>query len=185
MPPQYEYYTTGDDDVKWLGKRTVEPLDELLWGQTFTPSVGHKVTSVKLKMEHLGTPSATTYVEITATDGGGHPTGAPLCSGTVDARALGTGSTPYPGEWVEISLGAGYDLVADTKYAIVVRSPDSNYPTHRIGLRSDQTSPTYARGNAEYSRVANGPIWQTVLTNDLMFDFRPTVKGRSFGFIFG
>ena len=53
----------------------------------------------------------------------GNPSGGDLCVGTTDGDTLPTGA-PY--EWREITLGAGADLAAVTKYAIVVRSLSSS-----------------------------------------------------------
>ena len=91
--------------------------------QSFTPSESYKVTSVKLRLFHEGSPG-TIDVGIYATDGSGHPTGSALCSGTTDGDTLPTGS-PY--EWRQITLGAGYQLTSGIKYAIVVSAPSGSF----------------------------------------------------------
>ncbi|MBA7636868.1 hypothetical protein ES703_44496 [subsurface metagenome] len=156
MATLYEYYNTGDDGVFNFGDNW--------WGaQTFTPSVTHKITSVKLLLYRSGSPGTIT-VSIKATDGG-HPTGPDLCSGTTDGDTLPT-TSPY--EWREITLGAGYDPSADTKYAIVVRAPDAVAPDY-IRWRYDKTSATYGGGNYEVSDDS-GFIWTPYPTYDFMFE---------------
>ena len=157
MATLYEYYNTGDNSDAWMyAARWI--------AQTFTPSEAHKITSVKLLLFRAGLVGTVT-VSIRATDGSGHPTGEDLCSGTTDGDTLPTGS-PY--EWREITLGDGYDLSADTKYAIVVRisTADSIY----LKWRMDNSSPTYEGGNLEYSNYSGESNWTATTTQDLMFE---------------
>ncbi|GAI02948.1 unnamed protein product, partial [marine sediment metagenome] len=108
MAELYEYYNTGDTGY-WRLNIATERI-----AQTFTPSIAHKITSVKLKLARTGSPGILT-VSIRATNGEGHPTGGDLCSGTTNGNTLPV----YPStEWREITLGAGYNLASDTKYAI-------------------------------------------------------------------
>jgi len=157
MPTRYEYYNAGDNYY--------DSIRAAYWfAQTFTPATAHKITSVKLKLYRLGSPGTVT-VSIKATDGSGHPTGADLCSGTTNGNTL---TDTSPGEWREITLGAGYNLDADTKYAIVVRAlngDSSNY----VAWRSDGTSPTYAGGCLEYSEDS-GSSWGSDTGYDFMFE---------------
>jgi hypothetical protein len=154
----YEYYKTGDD---WYAK-----LYDTKWvAQTFTPSVAHKITSVKLKLYRTGSPGTIT-VSIRTTDGSGHPTGADLCSGTTDGNTLPEGS-PY--EWREITLGAGYNLSASTKYAIVARALSGDDVANFAQWRQDSSSPAYAGGNLEYS-FNSGSSWTTDVATDQMFE---------------
>ncbi|GAH98076.1 unnamed protein product, partial [marine sediment metagenome] len=157
MSTRYEYYNTGDVggdgcwDIKWVA-------------QTFTPSIAHKITSVKLKLSKWGSPGIIT-VSIRATNGSGHPNGADLCSGTTNGNTLPTGE---PSEWREITLGAGYDLSADTKYAIVVRAltgDGANFPIWRV----DNAAPTYTGGCWERS-VNSGGTWISNAGIDFMFE---------------
>lgn len=157
MATLYEYYITGDD-IGWTFHTTA------WFAQTFTPSEAHKITSVKLKLYKNGSPGTIT-VSIKATDGSGKPTGGDLCSGTTNGNTLPTGS-PY--EWREITLGAGYDLSADTKYAIVARALEgdgSNY----AGWRFDNSDPTYAGGNFASSNDS-GVSWSGDTGRDFMFE---------------
>ena len=154
----YEYYNTGDDSSVPGG------IYGARWrAQTFTPSVAHKITSVKLKLFRSGSPGTVT-VSIRATDGSGHPTGADLCSGTTNGNTLPTAS-PY--EWREITLGSGYNLSASTKYAIVTRAPSGtsvNYLDWRY-----KSSGTYTGGWYELSNDS-GATWTSATAADFMFE---------------
>lgn len=152
----YEYYNTGDDNHVWLyGSYWV--------AQTFTPSVTHTITSVKLKLFRNGLPGTIT-VSIRATSGG-QPTGTDLCSGTTNGDTL---TTSAPGVWREIALGSGYGLSAGTTYAIVIRATSgdsSNYVLWRV----DGSSPTY--GGGMYLLSSNsGSSWTSGASYDLMFE---------------
>ncbi|KKK71996.1 hypothetical protein LCGC14_2908310, partial [marine sediment metagenome] len=139
MATKFEYYSTGDDNafgiwgVHWLT-------------QTFTPSAAHKITSVKLKLFRLGSPGTVT-VSIRATSGG-EPTGSDLCSGTEDGNNL---TEDGDGAWYGITLGAGYDLDADTKYAIVAKALSGSDALNSANWRGDSSSPTYSGGAGLYS----------------------------------
>jgi hypothetical protein len=157
MSTKFEYYITGDDDYLGLGIA--------VWGaQTFTPSVAHTITSVKLKLYRYGseTPGIIT-VSIKAVDANGRPTGPDLCSGTMDGVVLN--GTPT---WYEITLGAGYGLSAGTKYAIVVRAPNASW-AYALQWRADWSSATYSGGCVEYS-TNSGVDWTDYATQDMMFE---------------
>jgi len=156
-PHLYESYNTGDDSNNNM-------YGSNWYAQTFTPSVAHKIASVKLKLYRSGSPGTVT-VSIRATDGNGHPTGSDLCSSTINGDTLTTSSS---GAWYEITLGSGYDLSAGTKYAIVVRSPNGNW-SNRLYWRRDRSSPTYAGGCRE-SSTNNGSTWSSSTTRDMMFE---------------
>ena len=151
----YEYYNTGDDGSEG-------PCAQYWRAQTFTPQEDHKITSVKLKMYRRYSPGNLT-VGIRATDGSGHPTGGDLCSGTIDANAF---TDTSPGQWYEITLGAGYDLSAGTKYAVVARL--SNADCTSVVWWRRHTSGTYPRGDAERSSNS-GSSWSSY-PYDLMFE---------------
>lgn len=155
MSTLYEYYNTGGDAY-------IDFSGEVWRAQTFTPATAHKITSVKLQLCRVGLPGIIT-VSIRATDGAGHPTGEDLCSGTIDGDTL-----PTTAEWREITLGAGYNLSADTKYAIVVRAPSGDTSNY-IYLLVDTSSPTYAGGVEEYS-TDSGLTWTADTTVDCMFE---------------
>ncbi len=156
MATRFEHYITGDDGAWEFGI--------INWmAQTFTPSTAHKITSVKLPLYRWGSPGTIT-VSIKATDGNGHPTGDDLCLGTTDGNAL---TTDTGGEWREITLGAGANLAADTKYAIVARAPDSLFD--KVYWRVDGTSPTYTGGALEWSNNS-GSSWTTEAEQDFLFE---------------
>lgn len=154
----FECYNTGDDNH-------LSFYDELWEAQTFTPSTAHKITSVKLLLCRGGEPGEIT-VSIRATDAEtGHPTDGDLCSGTTDGNTLPTNS-PY--EWREITLGDGYDLVADTKYAIVIRALAGN-GLNLVRWRFDSTEATYTEGNLEHSDDS-GVGWASYTEWDFLFE---------------
>jgi hypothetical protein len=157
MSTKYEYYITGDDDFLGLGIA--------IWGaQTFTPSAAHTITSVKLKLYKYGAETVGTItVGIRAVDANGRPTGNDLCSGTMDGGVLT--NTPT---WYEITLGAGYNLSASIKYAIVVRAPNASW-AYALQWRADWSSATYAGGCVEYS-TNSGVDWTDYATQDMMFE---------------
>jgi len=156
MATLYENYNTGDENR--------ESFYGAKWnGQTFTPSVAHKITSVKLKIARFASPGTIT-VGIRATDGSGHPTGSDLCSGTTDGNTL---TTAAEGEWREITLGAGYDLSADAKYAIVARALTGD-ASNLVFWRKDTSVPTYGGGNEEKS-TDSGSSWNS-FAPDYMFE---------------
>jgi len=174
MPTLYEYYNTGNDSYG--------TLYGAIWrAQTFTPATAHKVTSVKLKLYRVGSPGTVT-VSIRATDASGHPTGSDLCSGTIDGNTL---TTATAGAWYEITLGAGYNLSASTKYAIVARAPSGNTSNY-VQWLVDSTSATYAGGCCEYS-TDSGSSWTSLTDYDFMFEDwgEPLAKPRSYGYIIG
>ena len=152
----YEHYNTGDQGSVYI-------YDDMWQAQTFTPSVAHKITSVKLKLFRVGSPGTVT-VSIQGTDGSGHPDGVDLCSGTTNGNTLPTGP---PHEWREITLGDGCDLSASTKYAIVIRI-DSEVFGNRIQWRID-SSGAYTGGCTETS-IDGGSSWSSATSQDGMFE---------------
>ena len=174
MATLYEYYNTGDNG------------QDDIWGtqwdaQTFTPSIAHKITSVKLKLYRQGLPDTIT-VGITATDINGHPTGSDLCSGTIDGNTL---TDVSPGEWYEITLGAGYNLIANTKYAIVVKALSGD-AANCVSWRYNSIDPTYAGGCYEVT-YNSGSTWEGDETADFMFEEwgEPLANPFSRGYIIG
>lgn len=157
MPNLYEYYNTGDNNYN-------PNYGNINWSaQTFTPATAHKITSVKLKLYRLGSPGTVT-VGIRATSGG-HPTGGDLCVGTIDGNTLTTNTA---GAWYEITLGAGYDLSASTKYAIVIRALGGD-AENWVAWRMHYGSPTYSGGNGEFSSNG-GSSWTSYASIDFMFE---------------
>lgn len=157
MADRYEYYITGDDGAAGVRRTSWE-------AQTFTPSVAHKITSVKLKLYRVGLPE-TLIVSIRATDDDGHPILPDLCSGSIDGDTLTTSTS---GLWYEITLGAGSRLNADTKYAIVIRALDAPAYAY-VYWRRDSSDPTYAGGCREYTGDS-GDNWGSLPAHDLLFE---------------
>lgn len=153
----WENYITGDDTQG-------TPYDVYWQAQTFTVGAeDHTITSVKCKWARSDNDPQTVTVGIRAVDGSGHPTGADLTSGTTDGGTL----PAYPTfEWREVTL-TEYTLSANTKYAIVVRAPDSG-PSAWLVWRYDYAG-SFANGNIELSSNS-GSSWTTKSTWDFMFE---------------
>ena len=154
----YESYNTGDDFDIALNN------DARKWGQTFTPSNAHDITSVKLKLFKTNSPGDMT-VEIYATDGSGHPTGAALASGTIAAADIS--STSSPGDWYECTFGSSALLSASTKYGIVLSTSGTWDATNFIVWREDGSSATYSGGNYMYLDTGT---WYDGPNDDFMFE---------------
>ena len=108
MAQLYEHYNVGDDaEAQTMWSATT-------WGaQTFTPSVAHRIISVRLKLQRHGLTPGTFTVSIRATSVG-KPSNGDLCVGTIDGDDI---SDAAGGEWWEITLGGGIPI-AET---IVIR----------------------------------------------------------------
>lgn len=123
MATRYEYNLTG---TSWATYGSV------YFGQTFTPSIGHTIRMVRVK---LGSGGGVTHpFEILATSGG-LPTGAAIASGTIPVRRSDA--------WAYIGLGAGGALSPSVMYAFKVFT---GYPTTNISFKNDATGNPYAGG---------------------------------------
>ena len=167
----YEKSNTGDDINASIGNPNTA------WeGQTFTPSITHTITSVKLYLHRDdGVLPGIVTVSIRATTAS-LPTGSDLCSGTYNSNLL----TPFTYTWIEFTFGAGTKLLASTKYAIVIRV------THATDqLKSRATLPgTYASGSAVYSGDS-GATWLDYGTFDHQFEeYGIPVPGEGIGVLF-
>lgn len=144
-------------------------LDTWIYGinwraQTFTVELGnHTVSSIKIEAYRKGNPGIL-LLSIKATDGSGHPTGADLTTGTIDADTF---TTSLIGDWYEIDVDR-YSLDNGTKYAMVFRAL-SGSESNEVRWLGDYTSPTYAGGNLETSSD-NGSSWNTYTEYDMMFE---------------
>ncbi len=152
----FEYYNINDDSA-------ITMYGVSWYAQTFTPLISHKIKSVKLLLYRVASPGTIT-VSIKATSGG-HPIGSDLCVGTTNGDTLPTG-LPY--EWREIGFGISPSLVANEKYAIVVRALEGD-GSNTLAWCRDATDPTYDRGNYERS-PDSGDTWFTSLIRDFMFE---------------
>jgi hypothetical protein len=157
----YERYNSGDDVP------TAAIYGSILNAQTFTPTITHTITSVKLKLVKAGSPGTVT-VSIKATNTSGQPTGSDLCSGTFDGNSI-TQAIYTSGGWYEITLGSGCSLSAGTQYAIVVQAA-SGTASKYICWRYDLTN-AYAAGNMLVGYVTGGTsYWTSTLSGDGMFE---------------
>jgi len=149
------------------GDTVYESVYGAIWrAQTFTTVNAHRIRSVKLKLYRYGYPGTVT-VSIRAVDGSGHPLLPGLCSGTIDGNFL---TTDTGGQWYEIDFGAGCNLAAATKYAIVVRATDGSSSSNCVRWRENSANP-YATGNTEKSSTSGGDgTWSADATSDLMFE---------------
>lgn len=157
MATRYEKYTTGDD-----ANQSIYGED---WNaQTFTPSTTHQISSVRLYLNKVGSPSGNITVSIRATSSG-KPTGSDLTFGTVLASSVGTSSG-----WIEITFDTSYLLVAGTKYAIVVRVLNGT-GSHYINWRIDLDVTGYPSSDSLYSSDS-GATWSfhSEGDNDLLFE---------------
>lgn len=171
MATKYEYYDTGAD-----GADIISGTHRA--GQTFTPSIAHRITIIKLLLyrDPGGFPGIVS-LGIKEVDGEGKPTGDDLCSGTTDGDTL---TTDAGGEWRAVTLGAGAILYLPAKYGIVCENPEGD----RVIWRLDKTSPTYAGGERVFRDNAE---WTVDPSRDFLFEEwgEPIAVPRSFGLIIG
>ena len=153
---KYQFYSSGDD-----GNRDVYGAN---WrGQTFTPEITHIVSKVKLKLFRVGTPGLITVV-IKATSYE-KPTGGDLCKGTLSGDDI---TDDTGGEWLEISLGDGQQLVKGTQYAIIIKALNGDAGNY-VSIRADVAESTYA-GGTDCGTTDSGADWDTYSATDLMFE---------------
>ncbi|KKM01235.1 hypothetical protein LCGC14_1796450 [marine sediment metagenome] len=149
-------------------------------GQTFTPAKSHRISSVKIKVfrsdsfQGAGGSPGTVTVSIRAT-AGGVPTGVDLASGTFDGDTLPTPAANAA--YTEAVFSTGVLLVANTKYAIVVRASAADND-NRLGWIMDISSPVYTGGNYVQSNNS-GVDWTSQTGWDLAFE----EYGGSAGFL--
>lgn len=149
----------------------------LITAQTFTPSVNHTVTHLRLGVQRVHTPASgihmQTEVAIKAT-AAGLPTGADLCSGTFHETDInyyaGTDDLPWLASWVTVSLGAGTALTAGTMYAIVLSSAecDEDFEYSIFWNGNSGVAAAYAGGTMCRYNVVTG--WVIEATDDCHFE---------------
>lgn len=110
-------------------------------GQTFTPQVKHKLTSIKVWAYRAGTPSNFT-IQIFLADANHKPTGSAIGSGTVSANAWTTNSA---GALYEIALSVQPNLSKDVEYFIDMTCAGS-YPSNVVNLKGKTAPSGYTRG---------------------------------------
>lgn len=155
-PGLFEHYIINDDDEKAI-------FDRHWRGQTFTPSISHNITSVKLLLRRVLLPGQVTVSIRAATYG--KPIGPDLCSGTFDGNTL---TTDGAGEWKEITFDIHPLLDASTTYAIVIRAIAGD-GSNNLRWRDDNSYPAYPGGLYVYSEWS-GTDWTRVYGTDMMFE---------------
>jgi len=138
MATLYEYYITGDNDG-WVVP--VYDIGDAL-AQTFTPSISHTVTQVRLKLYRISTPG-TLNINIYSVDGSHFPTGGSLASGTINGDII---TTNIDGEYRNVTLGTTVLLTAGTEYALVLTAPNGTPWNVEIVWKMDLVDASYARG---------------------------------------
>ena len=91
--------------------------DDTRIAQSFTTAEAVQCNGAVLWLARLGTPAGTLTVALYGVDGGGHPTGGPLASGTLGYSGL---PTEYPGVPCSAVFSSPIALAASTRYAVVV-----------------------------------------------------------------
>jgi len=133
-----------EDWVPWKG-----------WAaQTFTASKQYVITSVKIPLYRYSPTNYgyTLVVSIKAVDGSDRPTGADLCSATMNTNDIAAGEN-----WTEFDFGAGTELTEGVSYAIVGRVLAAEYCTAEwVGYGADG----YEGGGLHWS-ATNGASWDT------------------------
>lgn len=175
MAERFQYYITGEDgDVTINGS-------SIRWAQTFTPAVGHTITSIKLKLTKAASPG-TLYAGIMNTTAN-VPSGSVLAQGTTNGNTLPN----YPtGQWREFTLDTPLLLGAGVKYAIVLWGPSTS-GTNKAYPRCDVTASAYPGGHV-YRSVNSGATWPDSYPSwDFMFEEwgEPLPKGYSQAIIWG
>ena len=135
MAQRFEYYSgSTDEQYKFYGSSNY-------CGQTFTPQIAHRITSVKLFVARFGASLGNLYVYIYNTSGH-YPTGPALISGSIPASQVLQGAH----SWIEIPLSGVYVVQAGMEYALHPKYPNGTSPSYSIGWYDDNSSPTYPRG---------------------------------------
>lgn len=146
MADKFEFYTP---DVTQDGPS----YSHFHWGgQTFTPAISHRITSVKVKLLRWNSPGLITVgVHVTGPDG--RPSGGPVVSGTTDGNSL-----PVAGGAVrEVPLSGYLVGVAGETYAISIQ-PASPLDINSVYWASKYPAPGYAGGSALFSND-DGVTW--------------------------
>ncbi|MBA7624463.1 hypothetical protein ES703_31872 [subsurface metagenome] len=147
--------------VETLGLHKV--YDKYWRAQTFTPLVSHKITKMRLYINRRYDPGDIT-LSIRNTDENGHPTGQDLVAVTYPVDYFPIHTT----DWYDFIFPNTYDLVANTKYAAVLRTVAGNSNEY-VNFYGDWVDPTYTRGTNEQS--ANfGSTWATLWEKIFYFE---------------
>ena len=153
---KFEYYNEGEDSF-WVVSL------ENWYGQIFTPSTTHTITSIKLKLARNGLPHDLTVSIREANEG--VPNGDDLCVGTIDGDTLTENET---GDWYEITFEDGAVLESGVQYAIICRALEAD-GDNQVYLFYDGSEATYGDGTAVWS-TNYGASWIIAETDDIMFE---------------
>ena len=157
-------YTTGyDQDSNFYAANW--------YGQTFTANSAYSISRVSLPLKRVGSPGTLT-VSIRATTAG-LPTGADLCSATMDPAGI---STSYV--WYDFDFSPAVALSSGSVYAIVIRTASGD-GSNLLGVQADNSSPTYTGGTFVFS-TNSGASWTAVSGRDFLFE---TYSGSDVAFI--
>ena len=156
-------FESYDDVQAYIAYRTGH------WGaQTFTPSITHDITSIKVYAYHSGPADSLGPViaSIRAVDGEQKPTGPDLALKSLTKDYGGDAGVLH--EWVfdTFAVGGKCTLDAGIQYAIVIRAleaPVSKY----INVGRRFTSPAYPGGKLNDS--VNGGVAWSILEQDWSF----------------
>jgi len=130
----YEKYTENDDDMVNIGGVYYR-------GQTFTPSITHRIESVRvLVYRETISGTLTLHIRNTADE---KPVGNDLASGSVNTENFTTSTS---GNWETIGLDKSVLLRAGTQYAIILSFDGSN-----TKWRQDTSTSTYEGGSYVWS----------------------------------
>ena len=153
------------DQQYLLGDDTFLHIFGASWhAQTFTPTLSHQITTVRLLLGKEGSPGIMT-VSIRATTGG-KPTGADLATGTRDLDALPLLEwSATNGIFIDFDMGAGAALTTGVVYAIVVRTAGAD--TDNDGQWHADLGGGYAAGTHN-SSADSGVAW-TITAADALF----------------
>lgn len=140
------------------GPNAVEIYSVNWKAMTFTTVESFNITSIEVLIKRRSNPS-TLHAKIRATVSN-KPSGEDLCSGTKLAGEIGTSYT-----WHEISMGSGYVLEADTKYALILKDAGNSANNYLWKYKSPGT---YPGGNFCLS-FNSGSSWSQQTGTDLPF----------------
>ncbi|GAI61310.1 unnamed protein product [marine sediment metagenome] len=153
---RFEWY---DDWNSHVGYRSSH------WGaQSFTPSLTHQLSKVRLKCSRSHDDDLRdVVVSIKATDGSGHPFGEDIVSKTEDSLNFGL----VANTWHDFPFDTNPTLSSGIKYAIVLRAPSCPISKY-INVGRDTTSPAYV-GGCMIDSTNSGGTW-TNLAQDWSFE---------------
>jgi hypothetical protein len=147
----FEFFEYGSDDTLYENQPSMSTSKSVFTGcdeaQTFTPVTTHDIAKVKLYLNKSGSPTGTFKVSIKATDAGGIPYGADLCSVSIDVTTLSTSPT-----LVTFTFTSTATLTSGITYAIymTLAGPAGEDNTHLVNvyMKYDTVTDPYAAGTA-------------------------------------